>query len=111
MKINISPNDILEALKKLYDEIASKPQKYLFLVVLVFLVFFGLFGDYGLFQRVKYEYLHYKYEAELKEAQEKTRELKLKIQKAEDLEEVEHVAREKYNMTKEGEKVYIIKSK
>jgi cell division protein FtsB len=105
------PDNLLSLLKKVYTEIVARPQKYLFLAILILITFYAFFGDYGLFQRVKYEYLRYKYQTELNEAQQETRELKDRIKKAGDLDEIERVAREKYNLTKEGEKVYIIKSK
>ncbi len=92
----------------------AKFLKYNMKTVLVFIFFAGLvsfavFGNKGLLQRLKLESEKKDLETQLENEIKKTKELKNEIEelKSSDI-KLEKVAREKYGMTKEGEKIYKI---
>lgn len=94
--------------------VVAKFLKYNMKTVLVLIFFAGLlsfavFGNKGLLQRLKLESEKKDLETQLENEIKKTKELKTEIEelKSSDI-KLEKVAREKYGMTKEGEKIYKI---
>jgi len=101
--------DVRMQLTNLKNDIVSTPRKYFLFVFVSFLLLYALFGNYGVLQRLRLEFHHHKLINELAAEKQRTQQLKSEITHARELEEVERIAREKYNLTKKGETVYIIK--
>jgi cell division protein FtsB len=88
-----------------------KYNRRLILVLLVFtvLVYIIVFGNKGILQRVRLESEKKDLHNQLNEEIKKTEELQNEIEDLHNSDEkIEKVAREKYGMTKEGEKIYKI---
>ncbi|ACF13982.1 Septum formation initiator [Chloroherpeton thalassium ATCC 35110] len=105
------PIDIKTQFNNLKVDIVSTPRKYFMFVLVCFLVLYALFGDYGIVQRLRLEYHYRSLQSELAEENKRTKQLQAEIRHVKEIEEIERIAREKYNLTKEGETVYIIKQK
>ena len=104
-----TPTDMKAQFGNLKADIASTPRKYFLFVFASFLILYALFGDYGIVQRLRLEYHYHSLQNQLAEENERTKQLKLAIKQAKEPQEIERIAREKYNLTKDGETVYIIK--
>ncbi|HCA42475.1 MAG TPA: hypothetical protein DEP28_04400 [Bacteroidetes bacterium] len=79
----------------------------IFIIIFSLLLSLYLFGDKGLIDRVKLESDKTKLENSLKEEQQKTESLQKELNEIKTSEyKLESVAREKYGLTKEGEKIY-----
>jgi len=84
--------------------------KFVFVIVFfVGLISLSVFGNKGLIQRIQLESEKKGLEEILKAEVKKTEELQKEIEELKSSEnKIEKVAREKYGMTKEGEKIYKI---
>lgn len=79
------------------------------IIFFIGLISFALFGNKGLLQRMELESEKKDLEVMLNEEMNKTKELQKEIDELKTSEKKqEQVAREKYGMTKEGEKIYKI---
>ncbi len=78
-------------------------------IVLIFfgaLISFALFGNKGVLQRMELESEKEQLESRLKEEVKKTEELRKEIEELKSSDKkIESIARERYGMTKEGEKI------
>lgn len=86
-------------------------RKTFFFVLLIFLLVlsYALFGKKGILQRVDLEMENKELRQKLKEEQDKTIMLQKEIEQLKSSDKkIEKVAREKYNMSKEGEEIYKI---
>jgi cell division protein FtsB len=90
-------------------ELVSNPKKYVLAGALGLLTFYALFGDYGVVSRVRYEYQKHSLTTELAAEHARTEALRMSIEKAKSLDEIERIAREKFNLSKKGETIYIVK--
>ena len=81
----------------------------LFIAILLMIVYMTLFGSKGLMHRISLESEKKDLEGQLKTETQRTGELQKEIEKLNNSDErIEEVAREKYGLTKEGEKIYKI---
>ena len=81
----------------------------LFLVFLILVIYFFVFSNNGFLMRVKLESEKKQLEKQLETELKKQDSLKSKIMEIQTSnQELERIAREKYGMTKEGEKIYKI---
>ena len=81
----------------------------LFIVILLMIVYMTIFGSKGLIHRISLENEKKDLENQLKTETETTGELQKEIEALNKSDErIEEVAREKYGLTKEGEKIYKI---
>jgi cell division protein FtsB len=79
------------------------------LSLFVVLIYLAVFGNKGIIQRVKLEKEKKQLEHQLIEEVKRTDELQKEIENLHNSDEtIEKVAREKYGMTKDGEKIYKI---
>ncbi|HMS63621.1 MAG TPA: septum formation initiator family protein [Ignavibacteria bacterium] len=79
------------------------------IIFFIGLISFALFGNKGLIQRMELESERKELEGSLNAEINKTKELQKQIEELKNSEaKQEQVAREKYGMTKEGEKIYKI---
>lgn len=86
-----------------------KYNKYftLFIIILVTLVYMTVFGNKGLLHRLEMENEKSSLEEELKLENTRTKTLQQEVDELNNSDEkIEKVAREKYGLTKEGEKIY-----
>jgi cell division protein FtsB len=86
-----------------------KYNKYftLFIIILVTLVYMTVFGNKGLLHRLEMESEKSSLEEELKKENIRTKSLQQEIDELNNSDDkIEKVAREKYGLTKEGEKIY-----
>lgn len=86
-----------------------KYNKYftLFILILVTLVYMTVFGNKGLLHRLEMENEKNSLEEELKQENARTKTLQQEIDELNNSDDkIEKVAREKYGLTKEGEKIY-----
>jgi cell division protein FtsB len=82
----------------------------IFLLVICFQLGLAIFGAKGFLMRMKLESNKKQYEKQLMEEQKKTEDLKNEIKELNTSDKkIEKVAREKYGMTKDGEKIIKIK--
>ena len=98
--------------KRTYDKNASKRLKQILFLVLVLGYFaFITFGSHGLITLAK---LNTEFQTNIKQIQQlkqSNETLKIRRVKTEsDLETIERIAREKYNMIKKGEKVFVLET-
>lgn len=92
-----------------YRYIYARRKFFLFLTIILLVLAYALFGRKGLIQRVELELENKDLKQKLVEEQKKTELLKKEIDELKTSEKkIDKVAREKYNMTKEGEEVYKI---
>lgn len=78
-------------------------------IFFICLISFAVFGNKGLLQRIKLESEKKDLETQLENEIKKTKELQTEIEELKSSDtKLEKVAREKYGMTKEGEKIYKI---
>jgi len=84
--------------------------KAVFVVIFfICLISFAVFGNKGLLQRIKLESEKKDIETQLENEFKKTKELQTEIEELKSSDtKLEKVAREKYGMTKDGEKIYKI---
>jgi len=81
-------------------------------VVGVPLMMYLVFGSHGIIQRIGLENEKASLERKIKEAQEETKRLQAESKALDtDMKEIEKVAREKYNMIREGETLYKVNKK
>ena len=81
----------------------------LVIIFFICLLSFAVFGNKGLLQRLKLESEKKDLETQLENEIKKTKELQTEIEELKSSDtKLEKVAREKYGMTKEGEKIYKI---
>ena len=82
---------------------------FLILTIILLILAYALFGKKGLIQRVELELENRELRQKLSDEQKKTEMLKKEIEELKTSEKkIDKVAREKYNMTKEGEEIYKI---
>jgi len=105
MKLDISKN-----IFKIFTPKRKNLKRYLYLIGALLFIYAYIVGDYGIYQLLlkKNEERKLKGEIELlKLDYEKLQREKETVNKG-DLDEIERIAREKYNMAKPGEKVFHI---
>ncbi|MBC8043555.1 MAG: septum formation initiator family protein [Rhizobacter sp.] len=96
-------------LAALYDDIAQNPRRYFALTLSGLAVIYLLFGDYGLFARLKMEYRKHALTGALAAENRRTDSLRISLKRAAELDEIERIAREKYNLARKDETVYLLK--
>jgi len=93
--------------RKLFKRLLKNKRALLGLAIAVPLLLVVLFGDRGILQRVKLEKQKAELQAKIRQAEEQTRQLQAESKALDgDHETIEKVAREKYGMVREGERVY-----
>jgi len=95
----------------LRDFISSSPNKFLLLIFSVFVVIWFLFDDYGLLKRIRMEAEHRMLLEQSKEEQQRIVDNEQRIRNASSSDSIEKAARERYNFRREGETLYLIRSK
>lgn len=101
--------EVKSAFKTLYSDASSNPKKYFLIAAGSLAAFYILFGDYGAVQRIRYEYRKHRLNKELSDETLRTEMLRQHIDRANDADEIERLAREKYNLARKDETVYLIK--
>lgn len=96
-------------LAALYDGIAGNPRRYFVLTLCGLSVVYLLFGDYGLFARLKMEYRKHALAQTLAAETRRTDSLRVSLNRAAESDEIERIAREKYNLSRKDETVYLLK--
>ncbi len=83
-----------------------------FIIIGILLLIFALFSNKGILQRIRLESENAKWEEKVRAAEEEQKQLGEELEAVEkDKKMIEKIAREKYDMVKEGEKVYKLKEK
>ncbi|MCF8383328.1 MAG: septum formation initiator family protein [Chlorobium sp.] len=95
----------------LRDFISSSPKKFLFLILFGFIVIWFLFDDYGLLKRIRMEAEYRMLLERSRQEQQRIVDNEQRIRNAYSADSIEKAAREKYNFRREGETLYIIRSK
>ncbi|NTW49824.1 MAG: hypothetical protein HGB19_08885 [Chlorobiales bacterium] len=108
-KDRFQPEFLKEQVKVVSKDVAENPQKYFVIAAIGIAALFILFADYGIVPRIQLEYSRYHLRQELEAEKAHTQQLEEKIKHAQDIDEIERIAREKYNLSKKEETVYIIK--
>jgi cell division protein FtsB len=91
------------------ENVKTNPKAYLKTALICISILFLLAGDYGVIQRIRLELRKREALKQLEAEQKKTDDLRSQIKRANDLDEIERVAREKYNLAKKDETVYQMK--
>ncbi len=95
--------------KNIIRYIYARRRFFIFLLLMLLILSYAVFGRKGLLQRVDLEIENRELQKKLKEEQDKTLMLQKEIDEIKTSDKkIEKVAREKYGMTKEGEKIYKI---
>jgi cell division protein FtsB len=108
-KDSFQPDSIKEQVSALSKDVGENPQKYFVIAVIGVVILFVLFADYGIVQRMELEYDRYHLQSELEGEKARTKEFEEKIRHAQDMDEIERIAREKFGLSRQDETVYIIK--
>jgi cell division protein FtsB len=105
IKKQISPNNIFEKAKE-------NPRFAFFLVVVCIIAVYAFFNSNGIYQRIKLENQKKEVLEKIQIAEEERKKLQEQSKALDgDKKAIEKVAREKYGMVREGEKVYKVTPK
>ncbi|WP_292004222.1 septum formation initiator family protein [Chlorobium sp.] len=83
----------------------------MFLILFGFIVIWFLFDDYGLLKRIRMEAEYRMLLERSRQEQQRIVDNEQRIRNAYSADSIEKAAREKYNFRREGETLYIIRSK
>jgi cell division protein FtsB len=93
--------------KALLKKLLKNKKLMIVLAVAVPLVAYLLFGNRGILQRIRYQQQKTELQGKIREAEQETKDLQSQSKALDgDKKEIEKVARERYGMVREGEKVY-----
>ena len=95
--------------KKIFRFIKYNKLLFIYIIIIAVHLFLAVFGSKGMLTRYKLQSEKKQYEKQLFIEQKKTDSLKKEIEEINSSDSrMEKIAREKYGMTKEGEKIYKI---
>jgi cell division protein FtsB len=93
--------------KNIVKYIYHRRKFFIYLLILVAILSYAVFGKKGILQRVELEMENRQLKEKLKTEQDKSLMLQKEIEEIKTSDKkIEKVAREKYNMVKEGEEIY-----
>jgi cell division protein FtsB len=93
--------------KNIVKYIYHRRKFFIYLLILVAILSYAVFGKKGILQRVELEMENSQLKEKLKSEQDKSLMLQKEIEEIKTSDKkIEKVAREKYNMVKEGEEIY-----
>ena len=93
--------------KNIVKYIYHRRKFFVYLLILVAILSYAVFGKKGILQRVELEMENRQLKEKLKTEQDKSLMLQKEIEEIKTSDKkIEKVAREKYNMVKEGEEIY-----
>jgi len=93
--------------KNIFKYIYHRRKFFVYLLILVAILSYAVFGKKGILQRVELEMENRQLKEKLKTEQDKSLMLQKEIEEIKTSDKkIEKVAREKYNMVKEGEEIY-----
>jgi len=93
--------------KNIVKYVYHRRKFFIYLLILVAILSYAVFGKKGILQRVELEMENRQLKEKLKTEQDKSLMLQKEIEEIKTSDKkIEKVAREKYNMVKEGEEIY-----